>query len=277
MTDLEKLIRGNLGRQPGDFMFGNKGNRISKLLLEKKGIEGQKYIYKWLPVQWSCWLAESGEFVELTIREFYDGILEDVNFKYQIKAIKNLRRLLKKFPFLVDPSVTKIFESHPLKNENTNKILVFDEILAQCADKLQIKYTEISGKNPLKDPEVWPYGGLLFFSDLPFGRSIVRKGGSKKQSLLFHLVYHFRNITSNNREALESPGGTMPKFGKPCYSLVAEIAQIVLEVDIDEDSVKKIIGRLVKRDAMYFDPSFSEYRVHPFYSYCFIPPSKRGA
>lgn len=277
MIDFEEVVKANLG-PPGDFMFSDKGNRISKLLLEKKQIEGQKEFYKWHSILYACWLAESGEFVEHPLREIYDRKFKDVNIKYQIKAIKNLRRLLKKFPLSAYPAVTKIFESHPLKNKNSNKILVFDEMLTQCADELQNKITEISGRNPLKDPEIWPYGGLLFLSALPSGRSRARRGNLKRQSLLFHLVYAFRQITSNNLEALESPGGTMPAVGKPCYSLVAEIAQIVLEEDLDEDSVKKIVGRLVQKGAMYFDPYMSRLsELYPPYSDGFLTPSKGDA
>lgn len=97
MTDFEKLVKANLG-PPGDFMFSDKGKEISKLL-QKEGIEGQKDPYIWFPVQWSCWLAESGKFEENSMRNNNDEVTS------QIKAIENLRKFHKKNPIRGNPSL----------------------------------------------------------------------------------------------------------------------------------------------------------------------------
>lgn len=258
MTDFEELVTDNLG-SPASFIFSDKGKEIFKLL-QKKRIRCQKEdTYKWLPVLWACWLAHSGQFEEHTVRKQYDEIIKDKEMESPIKAFNKHQKFHKKHPNITYSAVMSIFESSPLKNEHKLILSIFDQILNQYPTELQAKLDEISQSDPLEEPEFWPYGGLFFPSDLPFGRSIIRKGEIKKQSLLFHLVFVFRHITSDNFEALESPGGPMPKYGKPCYSLVAKISNMVLEKDIGEDSVKKIVGRLENKTVMYFDPSCPPY------------------
>jgi len=249
----DELVKENIGPQPAAFMFGKKGREISELLLKKQRIEEcPKDFFKWFSVQHPCWLADSGQFVERTSRERYNNLRKDGEIESQIEAIKKLLGFYKKFPEIGHPAVKSICEFFPPINTHISLDWALKRILGSFATELQSMHEKISRDGPLEKPEIWPRGGLLFPSDLPVGRSIEEKGSLEVQSLLFHLVYAFRRITSDNIEALESPGGFMPEYGKPCNALVADITRIVLDESLGEDSVKNIVARLVekKRDVL---------------------------
>jgi len=261
--EFKESLLGNLPEFK-DYIFGDKGNAVSKLL-EKEGViqfpidSSPENAHKWIVIQMACCYAYNDKFVENTVRKRYDNIIIDKEIESQIRAIRKLQKFHNKNSNVTLPAILNAFSDLKINKNDIPTYGNFDHFLDQYADGLQKWLDQVTGKQPPEEKTSWPYGGLLFFSDLPFGRSIKRQGDIKKQSLLFHLAYIFRHITSNNLETMKSPAGPMPKFGKPRYTLSGEIAQKVLGKIVTENSAQKIVKNLVEKGVWYFDPMCADY------------------
>lgn len=283
--EFKKLWYENCGpdiKPDEEFIFGEKGEKITTTLAEKR--KGKKeliklpirantdggYFIQWYAVMRACCNAYYDRFSDRTKRNRVERLLEDKEIESQIDAIKKLQQFYKKNWDFVYLPARRALETLSSINEDTVRFPQFTQFLDQYAAGLQKRLDQLNRKRPSDEKDFWPYGGLMFPGDLPYGRDFIKyEEHIKIQSLLFHLTYIFRHITNNNLDGLGSLDcRPMPTTGKPRYALVADIANIVLEEtetkEHDEVSVRKIVDRLVRKKAHYFDPDLSESKYHVF-------------
>jgi len=164
-----------------------------------------------------------------------------------IRAVESLRELHKQYPLqrlYPDIEVQKLMDS---KKNSTDETIPIKDLTLQYLDAIKKglnKYKTAFKNSPSGG---WFIAGIQYPSQKPNGDSFRIPTEPDKASLLLHLVNIFRHYTANKPD-LGWAGKPMPKFGKPCYGTVANIATVVYGggMDKSEGAVSEKVKSLIK-------------------------------
>jgi hypothetical protein len=215
-----------------------------------------------------------------TYREENKSILEEIPL--QLKSLKTLKRFIS-----VHPEHSTMAFENPLceKGEESNlyKALVNQDAISSANDLLiEIFSLYEEGLRHLNDGlyEIRQEGLPM---DMISGSLIYPKSLNKRElganpeenNLLFHLAFIFREFTNPNFKHENLPfkiEGELPDHGKPCYRLIADLANAVFFPEgnqeyegneFTETKVKERINLLkdkkVKIDPRIIPPSKGDY------------------
>jgi hypothetical protein len=248
------------------FLNSKKSQKVKKKL-EDSNLKVLVHPWNFLDdILHACFLAEHDKFVEDKLRQKYEKVVKNGDIDNQINALKTLQNFIEKVPEIGNKAFDYALEELEKNNidisiNNRSGSNYLPQLLDAYVKELEYAHTYLTSSKSSESGHRGYFGGLAFLSKLPHGLDKGTPQDVKKDSLLFHLVFICRNHTAGEDMPTGNGWHTMPKnLGKPCYSLVKEIADIILHEGrkdiLTVHSVTKCVQRLVKQNAGFFEPSW---------------------
>jgi hypothetical protein len=177
--------------------------------------------------------------------------LSKVDKMAQFTAIKNLRKYAKNYPKAVDSAFYSAYLNLKEIGITINFSGETDKRMHELLDIILNSYAialrkPLLGINSNMFIHTFTCGCLIYDKPVKSGRP-----PSAQLMLIFNLVLLFRKYSeakANGHNLRWQANEPMPKVGKPCFRLVAELASKTLKNIIDDKTAQNGLSKLIKKN-----------------------------